>query len=92
MTALRQLGSEKSAQHRFRFMDMELDAITLQTAGALAEEGRTSAMTENFLPVELSAALSPNRLVRAHITGFGSNQSLLAYAAVSAEYPSAHSD
>ena len=39
----------------------ELDAITLNTPPALAANGRTSALTGNFLPVELAAVLPANQ-------------------------------
>jgi hypothetical protein len=39
-----------------RFIGRTIGAITLHTPAALAAKGRTAALTENFLPVELAAA------------------------------------
>jgi threonylcarbamoyladenosine tRNA methylthiotransferase MtaB len=56
MAALRALAQEKSWAHRMRFLGRTLDAITLNTAPALAAKGRTAALTENFVPVEVAVA------------------------------------
>jgi threonylcarbamoyladenosine tRNA methylthiotransferase MtaB len=56
MAALRTLALEKTTAHRMRFIDRALDAITLHTPAALAAKGRTAALTENFLPVEVAAS------------------------------------
>jgi len=69
MAALRTLAAEKSSEHRNRAVGAQLDAITLHTPAQLAARGRTAALTENFLPVELRGSLPANRLVRVHITG-----------------------
>jgi threonylcarbamoyladenosine tRNA methylthiotransferase MtaB len=78
MAALHTLGAEKTRNHRAQFICTELDAITLHSPPALAAINRTSALTENFLPVELAASLPANRLVRIRITGIASNSTLLA--------------
>jgi threonylcarbamoyladenosine tRNA methylthiotransferase MtaB len=80
MAALRALAAEKSEAHRRRFVGRELEAITLRTPPALARRGSTTALTENFLPVELEGCLSANRLVRVQITGLSSESTLLATA------------
>lgn len=80
MAAVRALAAEKSAAHRRRFVGRTLDAITLHTPSALASLGRTAALTENFLPVEIDAPLPANRLVRVRITGLAAEGSLLAAA------------
>jgi len=69
MAALRALADEKSTTHRSRFIGSELDAITLHTPPALESLGRTSALTENFLPVEMATRLPANQLVRLRVTG-----------------------
>jgi len=69
MAALRALAAEKSWTHRRRFVGRELDAITLHTTAELAARGRTAALTENFLPLELEGGLAANRLVRVQVTG-----------------------
>ena len=78
MAALRALAAEKTRAHRAQFIGAELDAITLHTPPALAAANRTSALTENFLPVELAAALPANQLVRIRVTGLAADNTLLA--------------
>ena len=56
MAALRVLALEKTKAHRMRFVGRTIGAITLHTPAALAAKGRTAALTENFLPVEVAAA------------------------------------
>ena len=77
MSALRALAAEKTRAHRTSFIGAELDAITLHTPPALAASCRTSALTDNFLPVELAASLPANQLVRIRVTGSHRRQSLL---------------
>jgi threonylcarbamoyladenosine tRNA methylthiotransferase MtaB len=69
MAALRALAAEKTIQHRRRFVGRDLDALTLNTPESLAQSGRTSAMTENFLPVEIAGNIPANRLIRVRVTG-----------------------
>ena len=78
MAALRALAAEKTQTHRQRFIGRDLAAITLHTAGPLAARGRTSALTENFLPVEIDARLPANHLVQVEVTGLTSDAALLA--------------
>ncbi len=78
MTALRALAAEKSATHRSRFAGRDLDAITLHTPAALATQGRTTALTENFLPVEIDGRLAANLLLRVRITGCNAEGAILA--------------
>jgi threonylcarbamoyladenosine tRNA methylthiotransferase MtaB len=80
MATLRALATEKSQAHRKQFAGRTLEAITLHTPAALAQQGRTSALTDNFLPVELGGCLSANRLVRAQIAGLSVESALLATA------------
>ncbi len=82
MTVLRALAAEKTRSHRAQFLRKTVEAITLHTPRALVEEGRTSALTENFLPVELSAALPANQLVLVQVTGLASGDTLLASPAI----------
>jgi threonylcarbamoyladenosine tRNA methylthiotransferase MtaB len=69
MAALRALAREKSRAHRARFPGRVLDAITLHTSAELAADGRTSALTENFLSVEIDGVLPANRPVRVLVSG-----------------------
>ncbi len=67
LAALRNLAAEKSKAHRRCFAGRELEAITLHTPPELAVLGRTSALTENFLPLEIAGQLPANRLVRVKV-------------------------
>jgi threonylcarbamoyladenosine tRNA methylthiotransferase MtaB len=78
MATLRALAAKKSKAHRSRFIGSELDAITLHTPAALQAQGRTSALTENFLPVEIGGQVEANRLVRLRICGVNSESVLQA--------------
>jgi threonylcarbamoyladenosine tRNA methylthiotransferase MtaB len=80
MAVLRALAAEKSKAHRMRFVGQELEAITLHTAVELGARGRSVALTENFLPVELEGRLEANRLVRVRVTGLTAEGALEAIA------------
>jgi len=69
MAALRALAAEKSKSHRSSFVGRELEAITLHTPAEMAARGRTAAMTENFIPVEIEGKIAANQLVRTRISG-----------------------
>lgn len=69
MTALRALASEKSRQHRRKFVGRELDAITLHSPDTPESPERTPALSENFLPLEINGRIPANRLVRVRVTG-----------------------
>lgn len=84
MAALRALGEEKTRAHRASFVGRELEAITLHTPDRIAAEGRTSALSENFIPMELAAAMPANRLVRVVVTGIGTDGEVLAIEALPA--------
>ena len=85
MAALRELATEKSEAHRRCFVGRALDALTLNTPPALAGLGRTSALTENFLPVEITTPQPANRLLRIRVTGLTAEGAL--YAADAASDP-----
>ena len=76
--ALHALAAEKSQSHRKRFIGRELAAITLHTPAALAAQGRTAALTENFLPVELEARMPANHMVQVAVTELTSGAALVA--------------
>ncbi|MGD0682258.1 MAG: radical SAM protein [Terracidiphilus sp.] len=80
MAALRALAAQKSQTHRRGFVGRELEAITLHTPGELEARGRSAALTENFLPVELEGKLEANRLVRVRVTGLNAEGALEAEA------------
>ena len=68
MALLRALAAEKTETHRRRFVGRELQAITLHTPPAVRALGRTTALTENFLPLEIDAVLPPNELIPVRVT------------------------
>jgi threonylcarbamoyladenosine tRNA methylthiotransferase MtaB len=76
MAALRLVAAEKSKTHRRWFIGREVEAVTLHTPFELEASGRTSALTENFLPVEIEGRLAANRLVRARVTGLNAEGAL----------------
>ena len=76
MRALRALAAEKMRAHRSQFVGRELEAIALHTPPALAAQGRTAVLTENFLPVEMNGWLEANRLVRVRVRGLGPHAEL----------------
>lgn len=78
MAALRDLAAEKSHRFRANFVGGSLPAITLHTPQQLAANGRTTALTDNYLPVELAELLPANRLVDVRITGIHADGVLLA--------------
>ena len=78
MTTLRALAAQKNEAHRRHFIGRELDAITLNTRDSQANPNGTSALTENFIPVEIAASLPANRLVRIRVTGIANDGTLLA--------------
>jgi threonylcarbamoyladenosine tRNA methylthiotransferase MtaB len=78
MAVLRELAAKKSNAHRRCFVGRELEAITLHTPSELDARGCTSALTENFLPVQIAGRLSANRLVRVRVTGLGAEGTLKA--------------
>jgi threonylcarbamoyladenosine tRNA methylthiotransferase MtaB len=77
IAALRSLAAEKSVAHRRRFLGRELGAITMHTSAAVAERGLTSALAENFLPVEVAMSLPANQLIRIRVTGLTAAGALL---------------
>jgi threonylcarbamoyladenosine tRNA methylthiotransferase MtaB len=76
MSALRALAAERSETHRRRFVGRELEAITLHTPAALAERGSTTALTENFLPVELEGRFAANQLLRIRVKALNADGTL----------------
>jgi threonylcarbamoyladenosine tRNA methylthiotransferase MtaB len=78
MAALRNLAAEKSRRFRASFVGRSLPAITLHTPQQLAAKGRTAALTDNYLPVELATLLPANQLVEVQVTGIHTDGALLA--------------
>jgi len=80
MSALRALAAEKSEAHRRRFVGRELEAITLHTPAALARRGCATALTENFLRVELEGRFAANQLLRVRVKGLNAGGEITASA------------
>jgi threonylcarbamoyladenosine tRNA methylthiotransferase MtaB len=80
MAALRALAAEKTLAHRKRFVSREVEAITLHTPAEIVVRGRTAALTENFLSVELQGRLEANRLLRLRVRGVTAEGTLEAVA------------
>jgi threonylcarbamoyladenosine tRNA methylthiotransferase MtaB len=76
MSALRVLAAEKTHAHRTRFAGRTLPAITLHTPDSFAARGRTAALTDNFLPVELGGHLAANQLLDIHVTEIDANATI----------------
>jgi threonylcarbamoyladenosine tRNA methylthiotransferase MtaB len=72
------LACDKARSHRNRFVGRPLDAITLNTPQRLQTQERTSALTENFLPVEIQGSFEANRFTRIRVTGMASDLTLTA--------------
>jgi threonylcarbamoyladenosine tRNA methylthiotransferase MtaB len=70
MRVLRALAAEKSRAHREQFIGREVEAITLNTSPEIASRNCTSALTENFFPVELEGRIEANQMVCVRVTGF----------------------
>jgi len=69
MSALQGLAAEKMRRFRARFVGRTLPAITLHTSAAVAAKGRSSALTDNYLPVQVDGVLPANELVEVRVTG-----------------------
>jgi hypothetical protein len=78
MAVLRALSTEKSETHRRWFIGREVDAITLHTPPDIEAVGRTTALTENFLPAEIEARMPANEVVRLRVTGLEADHTLIA--------------
>lgn len=80
MKALRELAREKTCAHRRRMLGRTLDAITLHTPAETAARGRTMgktrALTQNFLPVEMEGSFDANQLICVRVEGFADDLTL----------------
>jgi threonylcarbamoyladenosine tRNA methylthiotransferase MtaB len=63
MAALRDLAAAKSQDFRARLAGSTLSAITLHTPAKVSAAGRTLALSDNFLSVEVAGNFAPNELV-----------------------------
>ncbi len=85
MAELRRLAAEKSNEHRLRFIGRELECISLHTPDAMAVQSRTSALTDNFLPLEIEGRFAANQLLAVRITEMEPDGTLRAVHAASTE-------
>jgi threonylcarbamoyladenosine tRNA methylthiotransferase MtaB len=93
MAFLRALALEKSQTHRRCFVGRELEAISLHTPAEVAARGCSSALTENFLPVEIADRVEANQLLRLRVNGLtadGALQAALAVLPAFTSHSSAH--
>jgi threonylcarbamoyladenosine tRNA methylthiotransferase MtaB len=67
MARLRALAAEMVLAHRRSFVGRALPAITLHTPAEVASRGRTAALTENFIPVDLKGTFAANQTVQVGI-------------------------
>jgi threonylcarbamoyladenosine tRNA methylthiotransferase MtaB len=79
MLTLRALARETTHTHRAAAIGRSLECITLHTPDPLRLQGRTNALTDTFLPVEIEGTLPANLLVRVLLTGINASDSLTAY-------------
>lgn len=77
MKALRGLIAEKTAKFRQGFVGKVLPAITLHTASGITAAGRSSVLTDNYLPVEVLGDLDSNELIEVLVTGLSGDGNLL---------------
>jgi threonylcarbamoyladenosine tRNA methylthiotransferase MtaB len=89
MAALRNLAAEKTRRFRAGFVGSTLPAITLHAPHSVASQGRTSALTDNYLPIEISQTLPANRLVEVEVTGMDLSGALLGCAGLACDHMAA---
>ena len=77
MAALRALAAEKTRAHRAQFVGRVLPAITLHTPKPLAAQGRSAALTDNYLPVEIEGRLAANRLLEVRVAALNDESTLI---------------
>ena len=78
MAVLRDLATAKTRTHRQRFIGRDLDAITLHRQPELERKGRTAAISENFLPLDLAGHREANQLIRVTVIAVNPEGSLIA--------------
>lgn len=80
MAVLRALGSRKTEAHRRRFLGRMLQVVTLHSPGAVQSRGRTAALSENFIPVEIEGDFEANQLLDVKGTALTADCTLVAKA------------
>jgi len=79
MRTLRSLACEKARVHRAGAIGRVLECITLHTPDSLRLRGRTAALTDTFLPVEIEGTWPANLPMRVLLTGINATDTLTAY-------------
>jgi len=72
MAALRALAGTKSQRFKAGFVGRRLPAITLNTPAKTVAQGRTLAISDNYLPVEVNEGITSNELVDLLVMGINS--------------------
>ncbi len=88
MAALRALAEAKGRVFRGSLAGQTVSAVTLKTASDVHGRGYTSAMTANFVSVEIAGTIGPNRMVDVQVTGI-TEQGLLGVVAEITDFASA---
>ncbi len=78
MSVLRAVAHQKLLHHRRSFIGQTLECLTLHTSDLPSRPDSTTALSENFLSIELKANRPANLLVRAQITEIGAGDVLIA--------------
>jgi threonylcarbamoyladenosine tRNA methylthiotransferase MtaB len=79
MATLRALSQEKSRAHRSWFVGRNLECVTLHSPDSLKRRQHSSALSENFLPLEIQdAGLAANELMRVKVIGITAEGGLFA--------------
>ena len=63
------LARDKTLAHRRAFLGGSFHVITLRTPERLQALGRSAALTDNFIPVEIEGVLAANRFTKIRVTG-----------------------
>lgn len=69
MATLRTLIGQKNLEFRSQFIGRQLSSVTLITATDVANRKATSGITANFLPIEISESVEPNRMLTTKVLG-----------------------
>jgi hypothetical protein len=63
------LIERKSLEFRSSFLGRKRSAVTLVTGKDVSLRRATSGITDNFLPVEISGSIEPNRMLMVQVDG-----------------------
>jgi threonylcarbamoyladenosine tRNA methylthiotransferase MtaB len=68
MAALQALAAEKMRRFRLSLLGCTLPGITLNTPAVTAAQGRTSVLTDDYVPVEVAGVFAANLVVDLRLT------------------------